>query len=473
MAESERGRFRRMRKEYIRQERASIRRERMMMRKRIREARSMARKAWIMHLWEWILGLFVFSPDRTENKRKIRQARNRYKSYAREERESEKRQQRTMVAKTRPLRKEIRREQFIYFARHVVMLFQRPAKRKKMSENQLLIRKQFRFERRRAFYQQLSGIPFNFMLSIGRFWRKRYLRIAHIIDRIADFLVKSREISRIRDLRVNYLATALSSSVFFILTFLMVYIMNQYITIYTARIFDIPTVLYSYRIYWPLYTYSTLYTRSALILIFGLGPFVSLVLAIVFFRIFIIVKHRSYYLNTFLFWLVIHLFNSFFGAYIVGVVTRTGFIYTSEWLFLSNVFDVEEIIFMIISFVILIILGYYGTKHILTIAANQEILESRYRVFYIINKALVPVIIGTTVLFFMNFPNNPAELILYYSTVILVIIPMFTNYNSMQNSDIRPIRNDNRPHFGWMYLAITIIAVVLFRIIFEEGISYV
>ena len=36
-------------------------------------------------------------------------------------------------------------------------------------------------------------------------------------------------------------------------------------------------------------------------------------------------------------------------------------------------------------------------------------------------------IAGTAVMFFMNFPNNPIELILYYSTIVLVVVPMFTS----------------------------------------------
>ena len=93
--------------------------------------------------------------------------------------------------------------------------------------------------------------------------------------------------------------------------------------------------------------------------------------------------------------------------------------------------------------------------------------------FYIINKALIPVISGNVILYFMNFPNNPVELLLYYSTVILIVVPMFSNYNSLQNAGVRSVRLTNRPRFAWLYLVVMIVIVVLFRIVFEDGMSYV
>jgi len=275
-----------------------------------------------------------------------------------------------------------------------------------------------------------------------------------------------------KSLRNELTISYLNSLVGFLLAFIIFYMVSNFTAIITAKIFNIPAVFYSYRVFWPLYTYSSLYTRQAIILIFGVGPLLSIVLAVVLFQI---VKKTLRFKRNFrlvLLWMIFHALNMFFGAYIVGVITRTGFIYTSEWLFLSNIFDVEEIIFMISAIMILLILGFYFPKYILLSASNNVIIDPRIRFFYMVFKVLLPWLSGFGLLYLLNFPNNPPELILLIGVSFLMIFPTMVTFNSIKNREIKIWNEKNKESLGWIYIIIAILLLGLYRFILYNGVSF-
>lgn len=469
MDKKEKLKWKARRREYIRQERASVRREKRKLRRRIRKERLRRLKRLLID------GLFLQKKD-TSEEQNLQQRKNeayrRKKKYKKEERESIRRERREMRRKTKHQRIRMRRARMEHVRKSLLSFLRNPLPSRKRSKSQRFILREVRKERRRRFLKQLYTVPARLTASIYRFWLKRFRwanRTANEIHRFfRDLLYELRD-KRIRGI---YLKTAVNSTVFFTIAFLLMYYLSQYITIVTASFYEIPTVLFSYRIYWPLYTYSTLYTRSALIVIFGMGPLVCLILGFVFYRLFLFLRSKLVYLKTLLIWLVIHAVNMFFGAYVVGVVTRTGFIYTSEWLFLSNVFDVEEIVLLIVSLVMLLITGYFATKHFLTSAVSMEMIEPRRRLYYVIFQVLVPWLVGNFVLALMNIPDNPDELLLLYATTALVIIPVFASYNSMSFQQIRIPKVASRVRIQWGYLVLMIIAVLLIRFGLSGGYSY-
>lgn len=277
---------------------------------------------------------------------------------------------------------------------------------------------------------------------------------------------------KIKEVRSEFSKSVINSTVLFVLAFLTVYYINDYVTIYTAQIFDIPTVLYSYRIFWPLYTYSSLYTRQALVATFGMGPFFCLLLAVLFLQVPRWLKKYNLNLRLFALWLSFHAFNTVFGGYIAGVITRTGLMYAVEWLFLTAVFDKTEIILLILSVIAMFVLGFFATSYFLN-AVNAKILrEPKYRIFFLVGNLAIPWIFGNLSLFFLNLPNNPTELLLIYATSILIIIPVFSNYNSPRIQMMKFERIGGEFNVGWVYLLITIAAFVYIRMFIYEGISF-
>jgi len=400
------------------------------------------------------------------------ESRRRRREYAHDERRSIRRENREMRRKYRPMRRKIRQERLIGAAKNLVNYFTKPPARRRRSEDVKLARELVKREDRRRTRQRIISFPVRLTASVALFWRNRWSAVKKAGASSADLFATFREVTGDRELRRHHLITLVNSTTFFVLSFLTVFFLNQIVTIVTASFFDIPAVLFSYRIYWPLYTYSSLYTRAALIVIFGIGPMLCLILGFVFYRLFMRSQYRQVYYRQFLLWAALHGFNNFFGAYIVGVITRTGFIYTSEWLFLSNVLDVEEIVFLSVSIIIMIVAGYLSTKQFLNTAISQKIIAPRIRVVYIFTMVLLPWMAGNSLLYLMNAPRNPFYLLLLYFTTLLAVIPVYTNFNTTTNQQLKLEGTIPRPRVSWLFLILMVAAIIGIRYGLMSGLSF-
>jgi hypothetical protein len=405
-----------------------------------------------------------------KEKRKLQKKRR--KEFIANERRSHRREHRRMKQQIATMRKKINADRMEELRKEFGKFIRHPLRTREIDETDKRIRKKIERDIRRQNLQNFNHIPILVIHSISRFWKHRFKEIKNIGRNLRSFIHLSKVTFNARALRFDHIKTMINSLAFFLLSFLLVYYVHQFATILTARAFNIPTKLYSYRIDWPLYTYSYLYTRKALIVIFGTGPLVCLLLGIGSYRLFLWARFRTVFLKTLALWTAFNAFNLFFGAYVVGVITRTGFVYTSEWLFLSNIFDVEEIVLMIVSLVVLLIAGYYATKQFLYASNSAAIIEPKIRIIYIFTSVFIPWLAGNMVLYAVNIPKNPVELILLYSTSALIVIPIFSNYNTTTMQMVRLPWTPRKFRIGWAYLLITVMIIFATRFLLKSGISF-
>jgi hypothetical protein len=404
-----------------------------------------------------------------EKKKLLKQQR---KEFIAEERRSMKRERRERKKKISMMRKKINAARIQGFRKNFILFIKHPLGKKEMDESDRKIFNKVRREYRKQQIRDFNRVPNLMIKSISKYWHNRLMQLQNIVQEIRSFIQLVRIASAQPKFRMYYFKTLINSLAIFLMSFLLVYYVHQFATIITARAFNIPTKLYSYRIDWPLYTYSYLYSRRALIVIFGMGPLLCFLMGIGAYRLFLSVRFRTVFLKSFLLWTAFHAFNLFFGAYIVGVITRTGFIYTSEWLFLSNIFDVEEIVLMIVSIVVLLIAGYFSTKQFLFASDSAEIIEPRFRVLYLMTKVLIPWLSGTLILYGVNIPKNPLELVMLYGTSSLIVIPIFTNYNTTTMQMLKFPHAHRKFRIGWVYILVTVIALFATRLLLRSGISF-
>ena len=413
-------------------------------------------------------------PHAREEERASKSARQRRAKkahqYLRAQHDTARNERRRMHAKTRPMRRRIRKAKWEKAKKDFLDFLKHPIKRRIKGRDEILLHKQIRQDIRKERIQWFLGIPSRINNSIKSVLDKRKARLQFQWMTMADPMSEFSEQLQTTNYRTMLLKTFINSLVLFVLAFWMVYLSHQMISILTGKIFSIPAVLYSYRIFWPLYTYSSLYSRQALIIIFGLGPLSSLIIAIASYRIYIWARKSRQNIKMLLLWMALHGFNLFFGAYIVGVITRTGFVYTTEWIFFSSVFDVEEIVFMIISIISLIIIGVYSTRQFIMAANSPDLVQPKLRFFYVLAQVFFPWLLGNLVLYLINYPNNPPELLLLYAASALMILPAFTNFNTMDNQMIKVSRN--RMHVAWIYIGISIGIIAFVRLVVFNGISF-
>ncbi len=466
-----RKRLKQRRKEYVQEEKESIKRQKRALKehnKAFKKRKSTSGKPFDF------FGLFgsLFKSADNEGKNKARLKKHQRREFIQNEKKSLRKERREMRRKLRPMRRKIRRDKWSHFKHQTRAFLKQPFKRRKKNEAEMILREQVRYDMKRMTLRKIASSPFDTAQSIARFWGNRRKRVEYSMSVVRGFFLEIRYVFNIKEIKVSLLKTLVNSIVMYVLAFLATYFLSQFVTVFIAYVFDIPSVVFVNRIYWPLYTYSSLYTRMALVAIFGSGPLFSLILGVGLIRLFFLMVRKTVYLKTFLLWAALHAFNNFFGAYIVGVVTRTGFVYSSEWLFLSDVLDVEEIVFLIVSLVVLVIMGYFSTKYFLQSANHSIITEKKLRKFYLLAKVGFPWIIGSGVLYAINFGKAPTELLLFYLTPILFIVPVFTNFNSLKLQFVRPAYRVSRFGFAWGYLVVLVLLIGAIILLLKDGLGF-
>jgi hypothetical protein len=277
------------------------------------------------------------------------------------------------------------------------------------------------------------------------------------------------EILRSQELKSKFLKGFFYSTAGYLIAFMLIYVFYQLITIAVASSFNIPVIWYYYQLKFPLYTYSPLYTRPALVTIFAAGPALSMMLALVFLRLYFTEKAVLKRFQPLFLWGFVCGTNMFFGAYIAGFFTRTEFIYTSEWIFLSNMFDIEEIIFSSISFVMLIVIGRIVTPLFLMSSGSVTLIKPENRFFFILFQVVLPWLAGVVILFVITLPNYYFPLILKTLTPGLVVIPTLYMYNSINFENIHKSGIIQRNYFRWG-IVIAVVAILFFyRILLSWG----
>jgi len=309
-----------------------------------------------------------------------------------------------------------------------------------------------------------SGSGYYLTYSLSKQERKIIAR-----QKRKQFRENSRLVFTSPDLRKKFGFAYLHSTAYFILAFILIYIIYQVITIIVASSYDIPIVWYYYQLKFPLYTYSPLYTRIALVVIFAAGPIMSLMTAFFFLRTYFSDHHFFRRFKLFYLWGFICGTNMFFGAYIAGFLTRTEFIYTSEWLFMSHVFAVEEIAFTIISITMLLIIGRIVTPLFMLSSGSVTIIKPEFRLHFILSVVVLPWITGMAILFLITLPNYYIPLIIKTLTPGLTVIATLFLYNAQSFKNIHKSGVIQHSYFKWSIVIIAVAILFFYRLILNYG----
>ncbi|MCB0806285.1 MAG: hypothetical protein KDC05_10840 [Bacteroidales bacterium] len=494
--------LKRQRKDYIRREKNSIRRQKKLARqkkKEWRQRRIIEHGGWLNYLLYFIFGKqekktsraepahtrakksffkqlkedWQYSRKQKRERKKMQiQDERRRSAFARREKQTIKREKTHLKRHQQLMNKRLRKEQNRKFQQGFTEFIRNPFARKQLNKQQQLLRQHIKEDIRRERKERITRLPGNISKSFNRSMRLRRERYRFRIRRMQNSLGRFGVFLRNTQVRNDVLKTAINSSVLFLVSFILINLADKMISILTAGFFDIPAVLYSYRIFWPLYTYSTLYTRLALIVIFATGPIFSLALSLIFYQVYLWARRFPANFKTFIVWSIFHGITMFFGAYVSGVITRTGFVYTTEWIFFSNIFDVEEIIFLVVSVIVLVIAGFYLTRQFLFAATTNRLIMEGNRIYFMLAQIMIPWILGNAALFVINYPRNPPELLLLYGVSILMVIPMLASYNTPSNQMVKIPGARSKVRLGWIYFLIAAGLIYVMRAILYNGLNF-
>lgn len=320
---------------------------------------------------------------------------------------------------------------------------------------------------RTLFPRRLDRMPgggYHYALRLSRQERKEIAR-----NKRRKFRENLGKVFTTKELRVKFGFAYLHSTAYLILAFMLIYIIYQVITIVVASSYHIPIIWSYYKLKFPLYTFSPLYTRESLVVIFAMGPIMSLMLAFVFLKLYFTTNVILKRFKLFYLWGFICGANMFFGAYISGFITRTEFIYTSEWLFMNRSFASIEIIFTIIAMATLIIIGRIVTPLFLLSSGSVTMIKPEFRLFFIFSQVIFPWISMMIILFLITLPSYYFPLILKTMTPGLILVPALFLYNSIQFDNIHEAGVIQRTYFRWSIVIVAVAVLFFYRVLLDFG----
>lgn len=258
----------------------------------------------------------------------------------------------------------------------------------------------------------------------------------------------------------------LNSLFVFVISYLIVYLLYQFVVLFVASWYNLDSILYFYDLAFN--DYSPLWTRFNIILITFSGPAASFVVGSFFLRVFFKKKRLSNMQRLFILWIGLHALNMFFGAFVAGVTTDQGFGYVANWLYMNAFF---KILLSLISLVILTIIGYYSTRHFLETASSTNRIIKKYRLQFLFIQALLPWLIGSLLLFFIKFPFIPPYETVMICTMAFLIVPVV--FNSKVKPKLQIVERKRKTKILWVYFVVFILFLLLFRIGLYSGLHFI
>lgn len=280
----------------------------------------------------------------------------------------------------------------------------------------------------------------------------------------------------------------INSTIAFLLAYIIVSITFQVVTILVASYYQIETDWYYYKITFLAVTSSPLWNYSSIKAIFASGPVISFIMGFVYFFFYYqFLKDKPGLTKLILLWACLHSFNRFFGDFIAGDIAFQftdkflGFLYVINWMHISK--DIEDWL-SIACMIFLITFGYFSTRYFLSTAYSRYFLfNNRMKFNFKVYNVLLPAVIGTVLIIIIRLPEGSMDDIfeflsyniyemISYALMIIMLIPVFTGFNSQLDLAIQIVNVERKQHIAWGYLALLIVLFGAYRILLDPGLDF-
>jgi hypothetical protein len=257
---------------------------------------------------------------------------------------------------------------------------------------------------------------------------------------------------------------SITSLLLFLIAYLVIYVLNLFITGFTAIIFDIPVIVYYYDVDYLIRGMD--WTPDSVSGVFSSGPLAMLVLSILFLLLYKSVETETGILRLLLLWMIFHALTRLFGEILVGALMGKGFGFVILYLF---VMDTEKVILTLVGFVAMFTTGLLMARLSLY-SANTYFndLLGNYRFKFILTQFIFPFIIGNIVIALIKIPEFSYFDVALNATMIFFLLPILVRSIGMKDfyfdEDPRKIKLK-------MVIPITAVSLLfLFRLILGFGV---
>ncbi len=270
--------------------------------------------------------------------------------------------------------------------------------------------------------------------------------------------------------RHNYLVTTINSTAVFVISYLFVYLVYQFSTAWMASDYDIQLILFHNTLKCITSDYSSLWTSDSAVVVFGIGPLISIILGVIFIFLFHELIDTKGFIKLFLLWAATHFFVRTFSSFTIGTIF---FLYGSnlvaDWLLIGWA---GKMILSIISILVLIACGIYSTNAFVQSSDALYLIKQKTRGYFILFQVIIPWFTGSILILLLQLPGTALHEILLLISFLFIIIPVFSRFHLYvlygQENEI-PFE---KLSVNWFSVILMLLIMAAYRILLNNGIAY-
>jgi hypothetical protein len=214
---------------------------------------------------------------------------------------------------------------------------------------------------------------------------------------------------------------ALNATLLYVLAYLTADTLYRLATVATAAQLQIPGVWRLGRVQFRIADAD--WARAAIVAVYSAGPLVCLLLAVgAALWFWQGARYRRGLLKQYLFWLLLHGFNLFFGALVADTFTRSGFWFVPSWLFLAG--NALTVALAVLFGLVFIGLSYLATPLFLQSHDSRSLMRYEQRHRLLLATLLTPWLAGSGLLAAFRYPELTVNEQLHFATLLLALGPI-------------------------------------------------
>jgi hypothetical protein len=275
-----------------------------------------------------------------------------------------------------------------------------------------------------------------------------------------------------KDKRNSFFMITFNSTVLFIFSYLIIYIIGQVATVITALSFDYKVILFYYKVYYNIDSYQ--WTSDSVKIIYSVKPAVGLIIAIISLIIYSTRRDTPGNAKLFYLWATVHGSIMFFGSLLMGTMLNKDFGWVISYMYYR---DTGKMIYSIVSIFSLIIIGGFLAKSFL-ISGNSyfNYITRNENKFFLASQVFWPVVIGTSLQILASVPNSnyymPDDEVVYkvlkLLTILILMIPLLIKFRSF--NEVFFDEEPRKVKLNWKYFLFTLLIIAIMRISLQSGI---
>ncbi len=256
----------------------------------------------------------------------------------------------------------------------------------------------------------------------------------------------------------------LNSLMLFLTAYLIIYVLNLFITGFAALLFDIPVVIYYNDVDYLIRGID--WTPDSVSGVFSSGPIAMFVLSLFLLILYKSVETETGILRLLVLWMIFHALTRFFGEVLVGAIFNKGFGFVILYMF---VMDTGKVVLTIMGFVAMFTTGLFLTRFSLyTANIYFNDLIKAYRTKFLTSQFILPFVIGNILILLVKIPDINYFDIVLNASMILFLVPVL-----LRSVGLEDFYFDEEPRKIRMMTILpltTVLLMIAFRLILGMGI---